>query len=50
MLAPVLVQLEEEIDAEIAGEEPPPRPQRQRPRITIDMMSLDEMVRPNLLT
>ena len=41
MLAPQLIQLEEEIDAEIAGEEPP-EPAAQR--ITCDLMSLDEMV------
>lgn len=52
MLAPTIVQLEEEIDAEIAGKEPPPRvnttvsvvkePQVQKQ--TCDLMSLDEMV------
>ena len=41
MLAPQLIQLEEEIDAEIAGEEPP-EPAAQR--VTCDLMSLDEMV------
>jgi len=42
MQAPMLVQLEEEIDAELeTGEPPPPQPQR----ITCDLMSLDEMVR-----
>ncbi|XP_013073631.2 serine/arginine repetitive matrix protein 2-like isoform X2 [Biomphalaria glabrata] len=42
MLAPTLVQMEEEIDAELAGDEPPlPRPQIQ----TCDMRSLDERVR-----
>ncbi len=43
MLAPQLIQLEEEIDAEIAGEEfEPPEPPVQRK--TVDLMSLDEMV------
>jgi hypothetical protein len=47
MLAPTIVQMEEEIDAELAGEEPPvhvqpPQPQPQRQ--TCDLMSLDEMV------
>ncbi len=49
MLAPRLVQLEEEIDREERGEEPPP-PQPQlphKPRIQVDMMSLDEMVSAN---
>ena len=41
MLAPKLIQLEEEIDAEIAGEEPLEPPAQ---RITCDLMSLDEMV------
>ena len=41
MLAPQLIQFEEEIDAEIAGEEPP-EPAAQR--VTCDLMSLDEMV------
>ncbi|KAH9525723.1 hypothetical protein Btru_002199 [Bulinus truncatus] len=41
MLAPTLVQMEEEIDAELAGDEPMPRPQIQ----TCDMRSLDERVR-----
>ena len=41
MLAPTLVQMEREIDAEIAGQEPAePVPQRK----TCDLMSLDEMV------
>ena len=41
MLAPKLIQFEEEIDAEIAGEEPLEPPAQ---RITCDLMSLDEMV------
>lgn len=41
MLAPTIVQLEEEIDAELAGEPPPPTKQI----ITCDLKSLDEMVR-----
>ncbi|CAG5130060.1 unnamed protein product, partial [Candidula unifasciata] len=41
MLAPTLVQMEEEIDAELAGEEPLPRAQIQ----TCDLRSLDERVR-----
>lgn len=40
MEAPMLVQLEEEIEAEMAGESPPPP----RTRITNDHKSLDEMV------
>ena len=45
MLAPVIIQLEEEIDAEIAGRQTPSEPvaviiQRK----TCDLMSLDEMV------
>ena len=43
MLAPVLIQMEQEIDQEIAGEAPPD----DGPRIqikTCDLMSLDEMV------
>lgn len=46
VLAPVLVQMEEEIDAEISGVEPPPSRARPMPyRAPVDMMSLDEMVR-----
>ncbi len=41
MLAPKLIQFEEEIDAELAGEEPA-EPAAQR--VTCDLMSLDEMV------
>ncbi|XP_036369200.1 flocculation protein FLO11-like isoform X3 [Octopus sinensis] len=41
MLAPTIVQMEEEIEAELAGEPPPPRKQI----ITCDLKSLDEMVR-----
>ncbi|XP_059140991.1 GAS2-like protein 1 [Physella acuta] len=41
MLAPTLVQMEEEIDAELAGEEPKPQVQIK----TCDMRSLDERVR-----
>lgn len=41
MLAPTIVQMEEEIDAELAGEPPPPTKQI----ITCDLKSLDEMVR-----
>ncbi|CAL1531954.1 unnamed protein product [Lymnaea stagnalis] len=41
MLAPTLVQMEEEIDAELAGEEDKPRVQIK----TCDMRSLDERVR-----
>ena len=51
VLAPVLVQLEAEIDAELAGRQPPappaPPPPTCRPqpaRRHVDMMSLDEMV------
>ena len=45
MLAPRLIQLEEEIDAEIQGKEPPPQVQQvPRPRRMNDLMSLDEMV------
>ena len=45
MLAPQLIQLEEEIDAEIQGKEPPPQVQQvPRPRRMNDLMSLDEMV------
>lgn len=40
MLAPTIVQMEEEIDAELAGEPPPPTKQI----ITCDLKSLDEMV------
>lgn len=40
MLAPTIVQMEEEIEAELAGEPPPPRKQI----ITCDLKSLDEMV------
>ncbi|XP_012945477.1 GAS2-like protein 2 [Aplysia californica] len=41
MLAPTLVQMEQEIDAELAGEEPRPQVQIK----TCDMRSLDERVR-----
>ena len=41
MEAPMLVQLEKEIDAEIAGEKPAPEP---RQRVLNDHRSLDEMV------
>ncbi|CAG5132306.1 unnamed protein product, partial [Candidula unifasciata] len=41
MLAPTLIQMEQEIDAELAGEEPKPHVQI----ITCDMRSLDERVR-----
>lgn len=46
MLAPRLIQFEEEIEAELAGETPPetPPPTVQAQRITCDLMSLDEMV------
>ncbi|GFS08987.1 GAS2-like protein 2 [Elysia marginata] len=40
MLAPTLVQMEEEIDAELAGEEPKPQVQVK----TCDMRSLDERI------
>ena len=39
MLAPTLVQMEVEIDAEIAGHEPPPRPRKM-----CDLRSLDDRV------
>ena len=49
MLAPQIIQLEQEIDREITGEPPPPPPvqkpkQPQPQRKTCDLMSLDEMV------
>ncbi|XP_074640718.1 uncharacterized protein LOC141898613 isoform X2 [Tubulanus polymorphus] len=49
MLVPCLIQMEEEIDAEIRGEEPP-KPKVTMPEVfvqqkTCDMKSLDEMVR-----
>ena len=41
----LLAQMEEEIDAEISGEQPPPKRTRPMPhRAPVDMMSLDEMV------
>ena len=40
MLAPTLIQMEQEIDAELAGEEPAPQVQIK----TCDMRSLDERV------
>lgn len=43
MLAPMLVQMEEEIEAEISGIEPPPQHRRQI--ILNDVLSLDDMVR-----
>lgn len=43
MLAPTIVQMEEEIDAEIAGDPPPQI-------ITCDVKSLDEMVRASIVT
>ncbi|XP_064619444.1 serine/arginine repetitive matrix protein 2-like [Lineus longissimus] len=52
MLVPCLIQLEQEIDAEIRGEPPPPPPpmKPKEPEVyvqkkTCDMRSLDEMVR-----
>ena len=41
----MFAQMEEEIDAEISGEQPPPKRTRPMPyRAPVDMMSLDEMV------
>ena len=41
--------MEEEIDAEISGEQPPPKRTRPTPyRAPVDMMSLDEMVSSEL--
>ncbi len=49
MQAPLLVQLEEEIEAEIAGAPPPkPTPTYKRYRVECDLMSLDEMVSKHL--
>jgi hypothetical protein len=57
MLVPCLIQLEQEIDAEIRGEPPPPPPtmKPKEPEVyvqkkTCDMRSLDEMVSMRLCT